>query len=202
MNEKYNKEELSNLILIKKIPYRQIGLIYGVSDSYIKKISKKLGIDLPTRIKKPKDWVPSNKGKRRKTYCLNCSNELFSTDRKTIYCSKFCEVTLKKNNKYQQYLDNQDLYTNKIICNKFLKCHILKEQNYECDVCNNPNQWDGKPLVLILDHIDGNAANNTRKNLRLICPNCDSQTDTYKSKNKNSARKERYLLNYKNYKIE
>lgn len=49
-----------------------------------------------------------------------------------------------------------------------------------------------------MDHINGDAANNKRENLRLICPNCDSQLDTFKSKNKNSARKERYLKNYKN----
>ena len=42
--------------------------------------------------------------------------------------------------------------------------------------------------MFVLDHIDGNADNNNRENLRLICPNCDSQLDTYKSKNKNSAR--------------
>lgn len=39
-----------------------------------------------------------------------------------------------------------------------------------------------------IDHINGHANNNTRTNLRLICPNCDSQLDTYKSKNKNSDR--------------
>lgn len=39
-----------------------------------------------------------------------------------------------------------------------------------------------------MDHIDGNAANNFRNNYRAICSNCDSQLDTYKSKNKNGAR--------------
>ncbi len=50
-------------------------------------------------------------------------------------------------------------------------------------------------MVFILYHIDGHASNNTRENLRLICPNCDSQLDTYKSKNKNE---DRYYYRYKN----
>lgn len=40
--------------------------------------------------------------------------------------------------------------------------------------CKNPDIWNNKPLVFILDHIDGHANNNSRDNLRLICPNCDS----------------------------
>ena len=48
--------------------------------------------------------------------------------------------------------------------------------------------WNGEHLNFILDHKDGDASNNYRNNLRLICPNCDSQLPTYKSRNKNSAR--------------
>lgn len=69
------------------------------------------------------------------------------------------------------------------------KKYFLEEQNHKCAICGCSDTWHGKQLIFILDHIDGNADNNNRNNLRLICPNCDSQLDTYKSKNKNSARK-------------
>lgn len=76
--------------------------------------------------------------------------------------------------------------------------YYIKEQKHKCDICNIENFWNDKPLVLILDHIDEDASNNKRTNLRCVCPNCDSQLDTYKPKNKNSARKERYLKSIKN----
>lgn len=55
---------------------------------------------------------------------------------------------------------------------------ILEEQEGKCLICGIQT-WNGKSITFHLDHIDGNRKNNSRKNLRLICPNCHSQTDTY-----------------------
>lgn len=68
------------------------------------------------------------------------------------------------------------------------KKYFLEDQDHKCSMCGINDEWNGKILNFILDHIDGNADNNNRDNLRLVCPNCDSQLETYKSKNKNSAR--------------
>ena len=46
-----------------------------------------------------------------------------------------------------------------------------------------------KEINLEIDHTDGNAYNNVPSNLRLICPNCHSQTSTYKNRNKGNGRK-------------
>ncbi|MGD0664878.1 MAG: HNH endonuclease, partial [Rhabdochlamydiaceae bacterium] len=56
-----------------------------------------------------------------------------------------------------------------------------------CHICQN-NTWMGKPIGLILDHIDGDHANNSIENLRLVCGNCDMQLPTYKSKNRGKGR--------------
>lgn len=75
-----------------------------------------------------------------------------------------------------------------------IRKYIFIEQKGKCAICGMNNIWQGKELHFILDHIDGNASNNFRTNLRLICPNCDSQLLTYKSRNKNSARKYRKVM--------
>ena len=67
-----------------------------------------------------------------------------------------------------------------------LKERLLKENLIfnKCYECNLLSEWNGRKLVLHLDHIDGNNTNNLINNLRLLCPNCHSQTETYCGSNK------------------
>lgn len=66
-----------------------------------------------------------------------------------------------------------------------LKKRILKEGllEYKCECCGNDGEWNGKPLMLQLDHKDGDHTNHSIENLRFLCPNCHSQTDTYSGRN-------------------
>ena len=71
---------------------------------------------------------------------------------------------------------------------RFQLQRALLERGVEetCQVCGTGAEWNGIKLVLHIDHIDGNWLNNTQDNLRFLCPNYHSQTETYGTKNKPS----------------
>lgn len=58
---------------------------------------------------------------------------------------------------------------------------------YECALCGLKDEWNGKKLVLQLDHVNGKHNDHRKENLRFLCPNCHSQTQTFSGKNKNNA---------------
>jgi 5-methylcytosine-specific restriction endonuclease McrA len=57
--------------------------------------------------------------------------------------------------------------------------------NPECCFFTEPLLWNGKQLKLVLDHINGARGDNRPKNLRFLCPNCNSQQETHGGGNKN-----------------
>lgn len=85
-----------------------------------------------------------------------------------------------------------DIKTEDILAGKYpeyqtfkLKQRLLSEGIFDniCSVCGI-SEWEGKPLNMELDHIDGNSKNHELNNLRMICPNCHAQTPTHRGLNK------------------
>lgn len=125
---------------------------------------------------------------KNKHYCKQCGKEINGKQ----FCSNTCSGIYYHNKSYNDFLINNDKYCRANYSPKPFYIDFLKEQDNKCAICGCLPEHNGKTLRFVIDHIDGDASNNKRENLRLVCPNCDSQLPTFKSKNKYSTRRNYY----------
>lgn len=89
-------------------------------------------------------------------------------------------------NTLKQVRTPEDIFVqNSTACQKIMRKYYLRGNysTYECSICGQPPEWQGKPLTLILDHTNGINNDHRLNNLRWVCPNCNQQLDTTGSKN-------------------
>lgn len=134
--------------------------------------------------------------------CLNCGKELLKSAKK--YCCMECQTAYIEKRKIEE-IDKKGEFPK---MGKFLETDrrvarrwLIAKGFDRCSICGL-KEWNGKPLLLIVDHIDGNPNNSKIENVRFLCPNCDSQQSTYKNRcrehfnegenSRSSRRKESY----------
>jgi 5-methylcytosine-specific restriction endonuclease McrA len=125
-----------------------------------------------------------------KTYnCLSCGKENLwkGHSYRNKYCNNECQHDYQHRERIKIWFETGQI-----------GAHVAKRYLLEktgcCAICGITS-WNEKEIVFDLDHIDGNSQNNRPENLRLLCPNCHSQTDTYKARNTGNgrhARRQRY----------
>lgn len=82
----------------------------------------------------------------------------------------------KKETPLDEVLTKNSFYSRRHLKRRLLKDGLLKN---ECNICKCNGEWEGKPLIMILDHINGDNIDNRKENLRMLCPNCNSQQLTF-----------------------
>jgi len=126
----------------------------------------------------------------KKWKCLNCNTEhdFKGHSYKHKYCNNVCQREYQTKVRIKQWLhEGRDWSSGIPAWVKSTYGYLAMERGYKCAVCGITTH-NNKPLVLECDHIDGNHKNNVPENLRLICPNCHSQTNTYKGRNRGNGR--------------
>lgn len=85
----------------------------------------------------------------------------------------------RQNVPIEVYLSNKRRINGTTLKRKLLSLGLLENRCYNTDCPSPEPMWRGEYLVLQMDHIDGNKYNNNLDNLRILCPNCHTQTETY-----------------------
>lgn len=102
---------------------------------------------------------------------------------------KLNEYNIEYNFNYKSFKEREKSLDEIMVENSSYKSQDLKRRLIKaglkediCELCGQSNVWNGQHLVLQLDHINGNHYDNRFENLRILCPNCHSQTETFGNK--------------------
>ena len=113
--------------------------------------------------------------------------------------SHFDNIGRRANAQHKKKLVRDSVFCrNSQVTGSTLRRYFRKEPiPYICEVCPVTNSWNGKPLTLHVDHNNGVSNDNRIKNLRWLCPNCHSQTETYAGKKQKKSRAKKEQIRHK-----
>ena len=122
------------------------------------------------------------------TDCPHCGKTVKG---RKIYCNNKCQAEFQSYQLLKNWLAGE-ITVNTVNISKPLKRYLLDQCGNKCSKCGwgEVHPVTGK-VPLEINHIDGNASNNTPQNMEVLCPNCHSLTPTFRNLNKGKGRKNR-----------
>lgn len=141
--------------------------------------------------------------------CEHCGSDFETVEYRTRFCNRSCSATWNNLHKprkikaerakvkgpVERWRDGE--WDGNTTCglSRAIRKFLLEEAEYKCSECS----WSGfNPVsglsTLQIEHIDGDSSNNSKENLKVLCPNCHSLTPTYGALNKGKGRKFRYAI--------
>lgn len=112
--------------------------------------------------------------------CINCGQSCKKNS------SKFCKLSCNLEYNLKQRIESGKASS------RTIKRYLISIHGNKCSNCGI-TEWDNKSIVMELEHKDGDSSNNSLDNTCLLCPNCHSQTSTYKNRNKGKGRHSRRI---------
>ncbi|MFJ4968837.1 HNH endonuclease signature motif containing protein [Streptomyces sp. NPDC088755] len=112
----------------------------------------------------------------RRVKALGIDTSHFSTPSRT--------AEIRRRRPEELLVDQSQNLARRIPGERLKRAMIAMGTTERCALCGTGRTWRDRPLSLEVDHIDGNWRNNEPQNLRLLCPNCHSTTDTYRGRGK------------------
>ena len=101
----------------------------------------------------------------------------------------FCSVSCRREDFIMKWLDNTVDGGGKYTTSSIIRDFLIKESGYRCPECGENRVRSDGSCVLQIDHINGNWQDNSRGNLRVLCPTCHALTDNYGARNMGNGRK-------------
>lgn len=129
----------------------------------------------------------ANDGRGYSVTCLSCGTKISDTYTGRKYCDHVCQHNYSFETRFRDWYEHGKSFENRT-----LRDFLTIWKGYSCEHCGI-FEWNGKAIALEVEHIDGNSENNAPDNVCLLCPNCHSQTPTYKGRNIGNGRHARRL---------
>jgi DNA-binding transcriptional ArsR family regulator len=175
---KESKAETIRRMLISDCTYAEITKATGAAPSTISHHSKSLGIK--RFVPKVHDWVEVRNYYDSGHSCKECKSKFGIGNSAWYSAIKRGDINPRpRGANLDTVLLNGRIYSSSALKRRLIKEGVLENKCLWCGI----HTWRGRELVLQLDHVNGDSSDNRRENLRLLCPNCHSQTETFCGKN-------------------